>query len=68
MEDLEGALSLLTGDLIGALSLLKGDLTLKNDFHNKPIYSTMSFLVVLKQPRKIILQLVVLKKTEDQLS
>ena len=35
MEDLEGALSLLTGDLIGALSLLKGDLTLKNDFHKQ---------------------------------
>ena len=26
MEDLEGALSLLTGDLIGALSLFKEDL------------------------------------------
>ena len=40
MEDLEGALSLLTGDLIGALSLLKGDLTgaispLKEDFHKQ---------------------------------
>ena len=41
---------------------------LKNDFHKQTNYSTMSFFVVLKQPRKIILQLVVLKKTEDQLS